>query len=101
VTNYRMNVCFPNMGFGDFTNGRGEASLRVEFQVYADARKSVIYTSNQTGYAKLDSSIAMPARELSRAAFARAVRGLLADQGFVAAASTVNAQPARTSVRAR
>ena len=80
-------------GFGNFTNGKGEASLTVEWQVYSNAQKSVVYTSVQKGYAKLDSSVVGPSRELWREAFARAVRGLLADEGFIAIAKGATATP--------
>ncbi len=86
VTRPRMNVCYPMAGFGNFTSGKGEASLTVEWQVWANTQKAVVYTTVQKGYAKLDSSILNPSAELWREAFARAVRGLLADPGFVAAA---------------
>jgi len=93
VTRPRMNVCFPLAGFGNFTNGKGEASLTVEWQVYSNAQRAVVYTSVQKGYAKIDSSVIGPSRELWREAFARAVRGLLADPGFVAIANGAPTAP--------
>jgi serine protease Do len=84
ITKPKMNVCFPFAGFGNFRSGRGEASMTVEWQVWSNTQKAVVYTSVQKGYMKLDSSIASPGRELSGGAFARAVRGLLADEQFIA-----------------
>jgi serine protease Do len=98
VSRPRMNVCFPLAGFGNFTSGKGEASLTVEWQLYSNAQKSVVYSTTQKGYAKLDSSVAGPVSELWREAFARAVRGLLADQGFVSMANGVTAPPTATRI---
>ncbi len=81
VTKPKMNVCLPMIGFGS-TSGHGEASMTVEWQVYSPSRQAVVYTSEQKGYAKIDSSIAQPTRALWRQAFGAAVRGLLADPGF-------------------
>ena len=92
VTRPKMNVCFPMMGFGNFTSGKGEASLTVEWQVWSNAQGAVVYTSVQKGYAKIDSMMAGPARTLWTNAFARAARGLLADEQFVA---IMNGAPTR------
>lgn len=93
VTRPKMNVCFPMAGFGNITSGKGEASLTVEWQVWSNAQNAVVYTSTQKGYAKLDTSVAGPARELWTAAFARAVRGLLADDQFVAILNGATTRP--------
>ena len=66
------------------SDGYGEASLTVEWQVYASLQKAVVYTTQQKGYAKIDSSVAQPMTALWREAYANAVRGLLADPGFIA-----------------
>lgn len=93
VTRPKMNVCFPMAGFGTFTNGKGEASLTVEWQVYSNAQKAVVYTSVQKGYAILNSSVAGPARDLWAEAFGRAMRGLLADESFVSLARGATVTP--------
>ncbi|HKV00165.1 MAG TPA: hypothetical protein VJR58_33010 [Vineibacter sp.] len=82
MTNVRMNICLPAADLGDIYGGKGEASMTVRWQVYASARKSIVYTTTQAGYGKLDDVTDAAARELLRAAFARAVHGLLADEGF-------------------
>lgn len=92
VTRPKMNVCMPMIGFGN-TNGHGEASLTVEWQIYSTATKAVVYTSTQKGYAKINSSVNQPIRALWREAYASAVRGLLTDPGFIALVNS--ASPAR------
>lgn len=101
VSRPRMNVCFPMAGFGNFTSGKGEASLTVEWQMYSNAQKAIVYSTVQKGYAKLDSSIAGPTSELWREAFARSVRGLLADPGFISMANGGSAPPTTTRVTSR
>ena len=83
VTKPKMNVCIPLAQWGK-TDGYGEASLTVEWQVYSSLQKAVVYTTQQKGYAKIDSSVAQPMTALWREAYANAVRGLLADPGFIA-----------------
>jgi hypothetical protein len=57
--------------------------MTVEWQVYSNRQRAVIYSTVQKGYAKLETSTANPGRELWHQAFARAVRGLLVDDGFL------------------
>lgn len=83
ITRPKMNVCFPMAGFGNYTSGKGEASMTVEWQVYSNQQRAVVYSTTQKGYAKLENSTANPGRELWHQAFARAVRGLLVDGGFL------------------
>jgi hypothetical protein len=95
VTKPKMNVCIPLAQWGK-SDGYGEASLTVEWQVYASLQKAVVYTTQQKGYAKIDSSVAQPIDALWRAAYANAVRGLLADPGFIA---LINGAPAAGGAR--
>ena len=95
VTKPKMNVCLPLIGFG-VTSGRGEASRTVEWQIYSPSQRAVVYTTEQKGYAKLDSSVPQPTRALWRAAFATSVRGLLADPGFIALVNSPSAPASRT-----
>ncbi len=85
MSNVRANVCLPAVDLGNLYDGKGEASMTVRWEVHAAAGKSVVYTTTQRGYAKVDDPIPAAPRELLRAAFARAIHGLLADEGFRAA----------------
>jgi hypothetical protein len=81
LTRAAMNVCYPYTdNFGD---GNGQASLGVEWRVYPRAQSTPAFTTNQSGYARVDSTTLAPNRILWRNAFAGAIRGLLADDGFV------------------
>ena len=83
VTRPKMNVCVPLAQYSK-DEGYGEASLTIEWQIYSNAQNAVVFTSQQKGYAKIDSSVPRPIGALWGQAYASAVRGLLADPGFIA-----------------
>lgn len=83
VTRPKMNVCVPLAAYSK-DEGYGEASLTIEWQIYSNAQNAVVFTSQQKGYAKIESSVPRPIRALWSEAYASAVRGLLADPGFIA-----------------
>lgn len=83
VTRPKMNVCVPLAQYSK-DEGYGEASLTIEWQIYSNAQNAVVFTSQQKGYVKIDSSVPRPIGALWRGAYASAVRGLLADPGFIA-----------------
>jgi hypothetical protein len=82
MSDVRANVCLPAVDLGDLSDGKGEASMTVQWQVYVPGRKDAAYVTAQPGYARIDTPVAAAGRELLRAAFARAIHGLLADKGF-------------------
>ena len=83
VTRPKMNVCVPLAVYSK-DEGYGEASLTIEWQIFSNTQNAVVFTSQQKGYAKIDSSVPRPIRALWSEAYASAVRGLLADPGFIA-----------------
>lgn len=81
VTKQKMNICNSVAGT------KGEASLTVEWQVWDNSKGAVVYVTKQPGYASREwSNQPFPAvsKQIWLATFARAVRGLLADDGFLA-----------------
>lgn len=85
MSEVRMNVCLPEVDAANPYDGKGEAGMTVLWQVYAVATGDIVYTTTQAGYARIDETIPAAGRELLRTAFARAIHGLLADDGFRAA----------------
>jgi hypothetical protein len=83
VTRPKMNVCVPLAAYSK-DEGYGEASLTIEWQIYSNAQNAVVFTSQQKGYVKIESSVPRPIGALWSGAYASAVRGLLADPGFIA-----------------
>jgi hypothetical protein len=90
ITKRKMNICNSVAGT------KGEASLTVEWQVWDNSKNAVVYVTIQKGYA-IEGYSTQPflavAKRIWRAAFARAVRGLLADDGFLALLSGAPTTP--------
>jgi len=81
ISKRKMNICNSVAGT------KGEASLSVEWQVWDNSKNAVVYVTTEKGYA-IEGYSTQPfivvAKSLWVAAFARSVRGLLADDGFLA-----------------
>lgn len=88
VTQSTLSICYPMAGYNNYGDGRGQASLSIDWQVFVRGQRPPIYTSVQRGYGELTSTTLGPNRVLWQQAFAGAVRGLLSDPGFVAAVSS-------------
>lgn len=84
VTHSAMSVCYPNVNRNNWADGTGEATLTIEWQVFARGQSTPGYTTTQRGYATITSSTLGVYRSLWQLAFGRSVRGLLNDEGFVA-----------------
>lgn len=98
ITQSAMSVCYPNVNRGNWADGTGQAMLMVDWQVFVRGQRAAGYTTAQRGYSEITSSTFGVSRVLWQSAFARSVRGLLADPGFVAfvsGASPANAGGAK------
>lgn len=82
LSDVKANICLPAADLGDIYDGKGEASMTVTWQLHPRGGRGPVYSTTQRGYARIDEAIPVVTRELLRAAFARAVNGLLADEGF-------------------
>lgn len=60
----------------------GEASMTVEWEVYAPLERRVVYATATSGHAELDEPSQTGAMVLAQRAFAAAVANLAADRGF-------------------
>ncbi len=81
ISKRKMNLCNSVAGT------KGEASLTVEWQIWDTSKNAVVYVTTQKGYAMEGYSNQPPlsiAKQIWLSAFARAVRGLLSDDGFLA-----------------
>lgn len=87
VTQSTLSICYPMAGYNNYGDGKGQASLSIDWQVFARGQQGPIYAGVKRGYAELTSTTLGPNRLLWQQAFAGAVRGLLSDSGFVAAVS--------------
>jgi hypothetical protein len=90
VTKQKMNICNSVAGT------KGEASLTVEWQVWDNSKGAVVYVAKENGYASRGWSsqpFSAVSKQIWLATFARAVRGLLADDGFLALLSGAPTTP--------
>jgi hypothetical protein len=82
MSDVRLNICLPDIDQSNPYDGKGEAGMAVRWQVRRANDGRIVYTATRRGYARTDTVIAAAGRELLKGAFARAVHGLLADEGF-------------------
>lgn len=85
MSDVRMNVCLPEADAANPYDGKGEAGMTVRWQIHPAGGGDPVYATTLYGYARIDDTIPAAGRELLRAAFARAVHALVADEGFRAA----------------
>lgn len=80
VTELKSNLC----AIGGFSGlaWKGEASIKVEWQIYSKLDRSVVHTVKVEGYGKLDKAVSGGDNEVVLRAFSQATRHLLADKTF-------------------
>lgn len=82
-----LRVCFPfsgspNANIGSTNTSKGEAFMRVTWQVYSSLAEKVVYEVTTEGSYKTTESIAGGLPAFLRNTFSANVRNLLADPGF-------------------
>lgn len=82
VTNIKWDICFHNGYLDNWSAGSTYVEIGIEWQVYNTMDKKTIYKCFTTGQAKADFA-SRQYEEGFRLAMAHAVRGLLADKGFL------------------
>ena len=82
ITSNHTNICFPMGGIGDFSNGKAQASISIEWQVFDEASKSIVFKEAMDGFGEISSSTMSPAAMAQNLAVGMATRRLLASQGF-------------------
>lgn len=82
IKDLRANICYPMAGFGNFSSSKGEAFLKVDWQIYSKLDRAVVHSVITEGSAKVDDAIAGGDSVAVLNAFAQATRNLLADNKF-------------------
>lgn len=82
VRDIKINLYYPQYGFGDFITSRGECYLDVEWQVYSRLTREVVLTLRTEGSFKQEKSTKYGADDAIPEAFGVAVRNLLAQKSF-------------------
>ena len=82
VKELKVNICYPMSGFGNFSSSKGEAFLKVDWQIYSKLDRAVIHSVTSEGAGNSDEAIDGGAVTAVLNAFAQASRNLLADTKF-------------------
>jgi S1-C subfamily serine protease len=81
VTGLRANLCAPYSGLLGGASTSGEASIAVEWQVFARLERRVVMRTTTSGYGRTGADVGGGERAIV-AAFANASRALVADPDF-------------------
>lgn len=82
INEMQANICFPWAGFGNYTSGKGEAYMKVNWQLYSRLDRKVVFETTTEGSSKVDDSSTTGPTDVFLNAFATATKNLLADRGF-------------------
>ncbi|MBU3694025.1 MAG: hypothetical protein FGM40_04260, partial [Rhodocyclaceae bacterium] len=82
VTEMKLNVCYPMGGFGNLTSAKGEAYMKVEWQIYSRLDRSVVHSFKTEGSFKAKQADPNGGDSAILNAFAQATRNMLADAKF-------------------
>jgi len=82
IKELKANICYPQAGFGNFSNAKGEAFVKVDWQIYSKLDRSVVHSVQAEGSYTATESTADGGTTAILNAFAQAARNLLADEKF-------------------
>ncbi|WP_297358554.1 S1C family serine protease [Thauera sp.] len=82
VKELKANICYPMAGFGNFSSSKGEAFIKVDWQIYSKLDRSIIHSVTTEGAAKNTDAVSGGDTVAVLNAFAQASRNLLADSKF-------------------
>ena len=82
INEITVDLCCPMAGYGNFTNAKGEAYIKVEWQIYSRLDRKVVFTTTTEGSGNLKKATSNGALDIMLNAFAHATQNLLANQNF-------------------
>jgi len=82
IDKIEANACFPKAGFGNWRDAKGGAFVQVNWQIYGQMERKVIYETKTQGSYETDEMTSYGLSKFVTNAFAGAVQNLLADPGF-------------------
>ena len=82
IKELKANICYPHGGFGNFTTAKGDAYIKVDWQIYSKLDRSVVHTVSTEGSYKNTDATAGGDNVAVLNAFSQATRNLLADAKF-------------------
>jgi S1-C subfamily serine protease len=82
VRDIKLNLYYPQIGFGDLATSKGECFLKVEWQVFSKLTRKVVLTHSTEGSVEQKKATKYGADDAIGDAFSIAVRNLLAYERF-------------------
>ncbi|WP_323029442.1 S1C family serine protease [Castellaniella defragrans] len=82
IKDLKANFCYPLAGFGNFSTNKGEAFVKVDWQIYSKLDRAVVHSVETEGASKVTSATKNGNDDLILNAFSQAARNLLADKKF-------------------
>jgi len=81
INDIKANICYPLAGWG-ISDGKGEASITVEWQIYSRIGRKIIKKITSIGTSSIKNSSTSGQYDVFYNAFSQAVRGLLSNKEF-------------------
>ncbi|MBF0372022.1 MAG: trypsin-like peptidase domain-containing protein [Alphaproteobacteria bacterium] len=101
INELKANICYPMAGFGNFSNSKGKAFIKVDWQVYSILDRSVVHTVSTEGAYQSDSGPVDGGDSVAVLnAFSQATRNLLADSTFREIVSRGGESVKKTTIKA-
>lgn len=97
VNKLDISVCYPMAGFGNYKDSKGGAFVRVNWQIYGQLERKVVYETTTEGSFQSDNSTTFGIEKSLTNAFAVAVQNLLADEKFHRLVTRSSLTPASTA----
>lgn len=82
INKLQVNACYPMGGFGNWKDSKGSTFVRVQWQIYGQLERKVVYETTTEGSYEATSSSSMGVEKALTNAFGVAVQNLLADAKF-------------------
>ena len=82
VTQLQADVCYPLLKLGNTVDAKGQAFMEVEWQVYSERDRRVVYRVTTRGRGEVLTAQPLGEETIYFNAFAQATRNLMADPGF-------------------
>ena len=82
VKELKANICYPYAGFGNYSSSKGEAFIKVDWQIYSKLDRSVVLSVTTEGSSKKTEAISGGDNIAVLNAFSQATRNLLANEKF-------------------
>jgi serine protease Do len=82
ISKLDVRVCYPMAGFGNFKDSKGGAYVRVNWQIFGQLERKVVYEIATEGSFQSDNATSFGIEKSLTNAFAAAVQNLLSDEKF-------------------